>query len=233
MKIAGFQKNSFVDYPGKIAAVVFTPGCNLDCYYCHNRILLTEEAVKNLTHEDKILRFLDERKTFLDAVVVSGGEPTLQPDLDEFLMRIKSMGFNVKLDTNGTNPEVIKKLTDKKLLDYIAMDIKAPFDKYKDICGNDEYLDRINQSIDLLMHGNVDYEFRTTFTPRLREEDIQTIADRIKGARLYILQQFRNVNENGELCCESDKEKPYGSEYIKQVADTIEGLTQLYYTRGL
>lgn len=107
----------------------------------------------------------------------------------------------------------------RKKLDYIAMDIKAPFDKYKDICGSEEYLDRINQSIDLLMQGGVDYEFRTKFTPRLSEEDIRTIAYRIKGAKLYVLQQFRNVDENGKWCCEYGKEKPYGSEYIKKVID--------------
>lgn len=233
MKIAGFQKNSFVDYPGKIAAVVFTPGCNLNCYYCHNRMLLKKEAENNLIPEDEVFAFLNERKTFLDAVVVSGGEPTLQPDLEEFIFNIKNMGFDVKLDTNGTNPEVIKNLIEKKLLDYIAMDIKAPFDKYKDICGSDEYLNGINQSIDLLMQGGVDYEFRTTFTPRLREEDIRAIAYKIKGAKLYVLQQFRNVDENGKWYCEYGKERPYGSEYIQKVMDKVKGLVKSCYMRGL
>lgn len=233
MKIAGLQKNSFVDYPGKIAAVVFTPGCNLNCYYCHNKILLTQDAEKNLIFEGRVFEFLDNRRTFLDAVVVSGGEPTLQPDLEEFLVRVKSMGFNVKLDTNGTSPEAIKKLADKKLLDYIAMDIKAPFDKYRDICGSDEYLESISQSIKIIMQGDVDYEFRTTFTPRLNEEDILRIADRIKGARLYVVQQFRNVNENCEGYCKFNIEKPHSTEYITTVTDKIKGLVKLCYTRGL
>ncbi|NLD47349.1 MAG: anaerobic ribonucleoside-triphosphate reductase activating protein [Clostridiaceae bacterium] len=233
MKIAGLQRTSFVDYPGKIAAVVFTPGCNLDCHYCHNRKLLSDETVTDKISPEDIFAFLKERQGFLDAVVVSGGEPTLQPGLEGFLSCVKNLGFNTKLDTNGTNPDIVKRLVDRNLIDYIAMDIKAPFDKYKDICGGSGYLDRIDQSIDLLMQGGIDYEFRTTFTPRLKEEDIFRIAGRIKGARAYALQQFRPVDENGERCFESQIDKPYSPEYIKKVVHGIKGLTQLCYVRGL
>lgn len=233
MKIAGFHKNSFVDYPGEIAAVVFTPGCNFDCYYCHNRSLLRTEAAHNLIPDKDVLSFLKGRISFLDAVVITGGEPTLQPDLIPFMGRLKAMGFKVKLDTNGTHPEVVENLVQQKLLDYIAMDIKAPFSKYKDICGNDQYLEAIEQSIDYLLNCGVDYEFRTTFSPRLTEEDILTIAERIKGAKLYVLQQIKNNREEIDGNGTGELEKPYRPEFIRAVAERIKGFTQLCWTRGL
>lgn len=232
MKVAGFHKNSFVDYPGKIAAVVFTQGCNLNCHYCHNRKLLSNKEVTNIVSNIEIFDFLKERKDFLDAVVITGGEPTLQSGLEEFITHVKKLGFNTKLDTNGTNPEIVKRLIDNKLVDYIAMDIKAPLDKYKDICGGSEYLYKIDRSIDLLLGSKIDYEFRTTFTPRLKDEDVIRIAKRIKGAKAYALQQFRPVDEKGELCFESNSDKLYSLNRLKKVSDKIKDFTRLSYLRG-
>lgn len=227
MKIAGFQKNSFVDYPGNIAAVVFTPGCNMKCYYCHNKELLGSKAADNLIPESDVFDHLHKRMNFLDAVVVTGGEPTLQPDLEEFLTRVKALGYAVKLDSNGTNPEIIKKLMDKKLVDYIAMDIKASFEKYEEICGTEVSIERINESIDLLMQGVVQYEFRTTFVTRLKEEDILSIAGRIKGAKRYILQQ---VQFKSELVLAEER---YSSNFIRSVAERIKGTVEFCDIRGL
>lgn len=232
MKIAGFQKNSFVDYPGKISAVVFTQGCNLNCYFCHNQQLLSPRALSQLIPEHEVFVHLKKRVNFLDAVVVTGGEPTLQPDLEVFLARLKALGYLVKLDSNGTNPEVIKKIMDKELVDYIAMDIKGPFEKYKEICGTDVSIDKINESIDFLMQGGIQYEFRTTFVNRLNEEDILTIANRIKGARSYVLQQARycKANDNSEMMT---VERPYSACFIRSIAEAIKENFDILDIRGL
>ena len=135
MRIAGLERCSLIDYPGKMAAVVFTPGCNLDCFYCHNRTLLAPSATFNAIPFPDVLDWLRKRQGLLDAVVISGGEPTLQADLDDFVREVRAMDYAVKLDTNGTRPAVLAFLIDEGLLDYIAMDIKAPPDKYESICG--------------------------------------------------------------------------------------------------
>lgn len=232
MKIAGLQKNSFVDYPGKIAAVIFTPGCNMNCFYCHNQVLLSENADKNLLDTKEVLQFLSDRRRFLEGVVISGGEPTLQPSLEMFICDVKKIGYPVKLDTNGTNPHILKKLIDGKLLDYVAMDIKAPPEKYNNICRTCVNMDKIQESINLLMQGKVDYEFRTTFVPQLNEEDILCIARRIKGARLYVLQQFKSrtaqeERDNGFLFA-----RLHRSNFIKDIVEKIKGTIERCETRG-
>lgn len=192
MKIVGFQKNSFVDYPGKIAAVVFTPGCNMNCSYCHNRSILKDNGnVESINNYD-IINFLKSRNKFLDGVVVSGGEPTLQDGLTEFIQEIKELGYAVKLDTNGTNPKLLKYLIKNKMIDYIAMDMKAPFNKYSNICGVNVEIKNIKESINILKESNIEYEFRTTFAPGLENEDILKIAEDINGAQRYVVQKFRS-----------------------------------------
>ena len=193
MHIGGVVKNSFVDYPGKIACTIFTIGCNYNCWYCHNSHLLSS---KDKVDENKVLEFLRERKNWLDGVVVSGGEPTLQPDLEEFIKKIKNMGYPVKLDTNGSNFDVLKRLVDNKLVDYVAMDIKAPFDKYKNITQTDVNIENVKKSIEFLKSGQVDYEFRTTFSPDLTVDDIENICKEIKGAKNYSIQKYRVVEYN-------------------------------------
>lgn len=194
MKIAGFVKQSFVDYPGKIAAAVFTQGCNMNCTFCHNRCLVGEKTDDPTVAPEEVFSFLQNRKKFLDGVVVSGGEPTLQPDLEAFVGRIKGMGYLVKLDTNGTKPQVIKKLIDKKLVDYIAMDVKAPMTKYHDICRSSISEETLLESISMIRQSNVDYEFRTTYCPELNEDDIREIGELLRGARKYVLQQYRETD---------------------------------------
>lgn len=188
MEIAGFIVNSFVDYPGNIASVVFTPGCNMNCWYCHNRDIISE--TKGGYDEDKILSLISERKTFLDGVVITGGEPTLQKDLIAFIEKIKKLGLKVKLDTNGTNFSVVKKLVEEGLLDYIAMDIKAPFSKYN-IVTIVKDIEEVKKTARYIMGCGVEYEFRTTFAPNLTDEDIVEICKELEGCENYALQGYQ------------------------------------------
>lgn len=188
MKIAGINKNSFVDMKGMISYVIFTAGCNFDCWYCHNRHILGE--VEDLYNQDEIIEDINSRKKFIDIVVISGGEPTLQKDLIDFVKIINNMGILVKLDTNGTNPEIIEKLLKENLIHYIAMDYKAPIDKYDKIVERQIDKENLLRSVDLIMHSSIDYEFRTTFSPDLTKEDLTDIAKSIKGAKQYVIQQF-------------------------------------------
>lgn len=191
MRIGGLQKVSLIDYPKHIACIVFTIGCNFRCPYCHNPELVDETAeeipVKN------VLKFLDERIGRLEGVVITGGEPTIHKDLPEFITKIKKKGYKVKLDSNGTNPEMLKELIDKKLIDYVAMDIKSPISEYSKHVGRSVNVNAIRQSIDLLMSSNIEYEFRTTVVKALlSKENIQQIGNEIKGARKYYLQKFNS-----------------------------------------
>lgn len=194
MYIAGYIKNSFVDYPGKIACSIFTVGCNMRCWYCHNSHLFEKAKIK--ITEEEIFDFLKQRVGQLDGVVVSGGEPTLQPDLLNFLAKVKALGYAVKLDTNGTNFEVLLQAIKQNLVDYVAMDIKAPLQKYSQITGVKNDMESINESIDLLLENRVDYEFRTTFSPDLTLEDVEEICKRIKGAKTYSIQKYNTVEYN-------------------------------------
>jgi pyruvate formate lyase activating enzyme len=242
MKIVGLEKNSLVDYPGKIAAVVFTPGCNLDCYYCHNRVLLGKQGCQNLISKVELFEFLKKRKGLLDGVVVSGGEPTLQKGLREFMSSLKNLGFSVKLDTNGSNPEQVQDLIEHALVDYVAMDIKAPFSKYRQICGQDSlfgtdeiFLDKVKESIRLLLSGKVAYEFRTTFIPELTQDDIIEVAKAISGAQLYVLQQYRLPPElpADEKRARRLLKQSHSADYILQTVGKIVGLVEECQTRGI
>ncbi len=192
MLIGGLQKFSLIDYPKKIAAIVFTQGCSFLCHFCHNPSLVIKEQFTPPLSEKDFFSFLEKRKNKLEGVVISGGEPTLQKDLIEFIKKIKNFGFLVKLDTNGTNPEVLKFLIEKKLIDYIAMDIKASFKNYEKVIGRKINLENIKKSIKLIMDSEIDYEFRTTLVKNLHtKEDVLEILKSIKGSKVYILQSFR------------------------------------------
>ena len=233
MKIVGIQKNSFVDYPGKIAAVAFTPGCNMNCFYCHNRDIICKNQHQKLLDADAFLEFLTRRRVFLDGVVISGGEPTLQAGLEAYITRIKALGYPVKLDTNGTRPEILRRLIDKELLDYVAMDIKAPLEKYEEICGISVELDCVETSTKLLLEGHIDYEFRTTFVPQLTEEDGVSIAHQIKGAKRYVLQQFRKPTMETDFeDCRLD-ESPHSPDIIYNIGERIKRLVQDFELRGV
>ena len=177
MKVAGFQKLSLCDYPGKVSAVIFTQGCNFLCRYCHNSQLIPALPPDGkLLDEDDILRNLQLRKKHYDAVVVTGGEPTLHADLPQFLKKNRKMGFLVKLDTNGTRPEMLKEIIDEKLCDFVAMDIKAPLDKYGVIIGRKIDISRIEESLGIIISSGISHQFRTTWDKELlSEEDIKEI----------------------------------------------------------
>jgi len=210
MIIAGLIKSSLIDYPGKVAAVVFTQGCNFRCGFCHNADLIPIFAnTKSLTGslpvqgetlrkkslpETEVLDFLKTRVGKLDGVVITGGEPTIQPDLVEFIKKIKKLGLLVKLDTNGSAPSVLSNLITEQLIDYIAMDVKNSPEKYQETCGF-PFSDQIKESIRIIMDSGIDYEFRTTVLPAFHDKkSIKELAQLIKGARKYTLQGFRNGN---------------------------------------
>lgn len=185
--IGGIQKTSLLDYPDKISAIVFTQGCNFNCGYCHNPELLNSK--KDIYSTDVFFEFLEKRKGKLDGIVITGGEATLQADLIPFIKEVKSRGFSVKLDTNGYKPEVLEEAL--KLVDYVAMDIKAPLEKYSQITKVEIDTAKIKKSIELIMKSGVDYEFRTTvLKSQLTFEDFEKIAELIKGAKRYYLQKF-------------------------------------------
>jgi pyruvate formate lyase activating enzyme len=194
MQIGGIQKSSLIDYPGKVSSVIFCSGCNFDCPYCHNPDLVGGQTTcPNKIDPNDVYSFLDQRRNFLDGVVVSGGEPTLQPDLLELCRRIKNFGFPVKLDTNGSRPRVLQHLIEKNLVDYIAMDLKTDPVLYRSFIKSDCRPDPIVDSIELIMKSGVDYEFRTTCVkPIVTARTIENILQLIPGARLYALQRFRN-----------------------------------------
>jgi pyruvate formate lyase activating enzyme len=198
MKVAGLIKQSLVDYPGEVAAVLFLRGCNMACPFCHNGHLMpVGKEDNNDISQDEITEFLAERQGFLDGVVFSGGEPTLRPELPEFITRIKNLGYLTKLDTNGTNPAMLQELLEKELVDYVAMDIKAPLEykKYLPASGgrlSSQNFMNIRSSLQLLLRQQkVKVEFRTTVVPSLHGmQEVVDMARNIEGAPLYSLQQF-------------------------------------------
>lgn len=191
MKIEALQKLTLLDFPGKMAATIFTYGCNLRCPFCHNAGLVTEESESTLTAEE-VLSFLSKRQGMLEGVCVTGGEPLLQPDIEDFLRKIKDMGYLIKLDTNGTFPKKLKDLVRKNLVDYVAMDVKNCRDKYALTSGKTMMnLSDIDESIRFLLSGEVESEFRTTVVKNFHSlEDLISLTDWISGCDRYFLQQF-------------------------------------------
>ncbi len=221
MQIAGFQKLTLLDYPGKLAAMVFTPSCNFRCGFCHNPELVNPALIKKetLIPEEVVFKHLEKRKKVLDGLVITGGEPTLQRDLEQFMQKVKAAGFLVKLDTNGTNPEILKKLLAKKLVDFIAMDIKGSFDNYAKICGVKVDTSKIKKSINLILKSDVDYEFRTTVLPKYHDlAEMEKIGKMISGAKRFYLQKF----ERRKVLKEQFKgEKTYGEAELKELAEAM------------
>lgn len=199
MLISGVQKFTMLDYPDRTAAIVFTPGCNMRCKFCHNKEFVLPQEIKKIAgsfvSESSILHFLDTRKGLLDGVVISGGEPTLQKDLRAFIEKVRAKGFLVKLDTNGHRPEVVKELLDAALLDYIAMDVKTLPQNYNDLVGAGDFEKTIPESIEIIKKSGIAYEFRTTMikeihTPEIIEEMVGILA----GSEKYYIQTFRPKN---------------------------------------
>lgn len=193
MKIFGLQKLTLLDFPGHTACTVFTGGCNFRCPFCHNAGLVTDINPASVLEEDVFFDFLEKRQGILDGVCITGGEPLLQPDIESFMHRCKAMGFLVKLDTNGSFPDRLENLLRKGCVDYVAMDVKNCLEKYSLTAGTEVDTASIEKSIDLLLRGDVDYEFRTTVVRELHEEeDIEKLAGRIRGAERFFLQNFVN-----------------------------------------
>lgn len=192
MKIYGLQKLTLLDYPEKMACTVFTGGCNFMCPFCHNASLAMNPYDGVPIETDEILAFLKKRKNILDGICVSGGEPLIHYRLENFLSEVKALGYSVKLDTNGSCPERLKKLADEKLIDYVAMDIKNSRKKYPETVGIPDFdISGVCESVDFLMNGSLPYEFRTTVVREFHSpEDFHEIGEWIKGAERYFLQQF-------------------------------------------
>lgn len=196
MRIGGLNSFSLSDFPGHVAAVVFTQGCNFRCPYCHNGSLIPmDPPTSTLIPLEEVFRFLDMRRGQLNGVVVSGGEPTLQPDISLFFNGIRSMGYQIKLDTNGSRPEVLAGLLLEGLVDFIAMDIKAPFALYDRLTGVCAPKERLEESIALIAQSGIDHEFRTTVVePLLSEDDLQAIQEMVPQGSRHRLQEFRPEN---------------------------------------
>ena len=191
MRFGGFQPLTLSDYPGRTAAIVFAQGCNFRCPFCHNPELVDPERFEGLSPETEILTFLEKRRGRLDAVVITGGEPTLQPELIPFIIRLKAMGYRIKLDTNGALPDVLEEMLGRKLLDYVAMDIKAPLERYGEVAKTKTDGQRILKSISLIMGSGVDYEFRTTAVKSLLGPgELEEIGRLVPGAKRFVLQKF-------------------------------------------
>lgn len=192
MIISGMQKLTLLDYPGKTAAIIFTYGCNFRCPFCHNALLVTGGCTDTLS-EEEVFAFLEKRKGILDAVCITGGEPTLQKDLKQFILKVRSLGYSVKLDTNGTAPDVLEELLAENLLDYVAMDIKNTPEKYSLTAGADVDINNILKSMEIIKNKAPDYEFRTTVTRELHTQaDISAVAELVGRGSKYFLQQFKD-----------------------------------------
>lgn len=197
MQFSAIHTLTLLDYPEKIAAIVFTPGCNMRCHFCHNAEFVLPEKLKQIAHdfipENNVLNFLKQRQGKLDGLVISGGEPTIHPDLLDFIQKVKDLGFLVKLDTNGTNPDIIKQALKKNVVDYIAMDIKATPEKYNDITDTDVHYENIQKSKKLIQSSSIEYEFRTTVikgfhTPKM----LESIFKSCQNCKKYTIQNYRN-----------------------------------------
>jgi pyruvate formate lyase activating enzyme len=224
MKILGIVKASFIDYPKKASTVVFIGGCNFRCPYCHNPELVNEQG-EELKQSD-VLEFLQKRKKYIDGVVISGGEPTIHSELIPLIEEIKKLGYAIKLDTNGSNPEVIRKLINDRLIDYIAMDIKGPLSEYAKISNSKINIKDVDEAINLIKNSNIDYEFRTTICRELLSKaQVVEIGKYLDGAKRYALQAYnlkgKILDESKSFTCYSKKEmeefKELISHYITEI----------------
>lgn len=193
MLIGGLQKMTLLDYPGQVAATIFTVGCNFRCHFCHNpELVLPDKKDSGVQTEKEVFDFLRSRKKLLDAVCITGGEPTLQKDIVEVCKAIKKLGYKIKIDTNGLRPHVLQRLINKELVDCMAMDIKAPWSKYEKVVGVKVDLDKIKQSVKIIKESGLPHEFRSTILPGLHTvDDVIKMARQVKGADAYYLQQFK------------------------------------------
>jgi pyruvate formate lyase activating enzyme len=231
MQIRGWVKTSLIDYPGKIATVLFTSGCNFRCPYCQNSdLVLHPESLPEIDPAE-IFQLLTRRRGLIDGMVITGGEPTLQKGLDDFLRKVKELGLGVKLDTNGYRPQVLRELLGQGLLDYVAMDIKTSPAKYPLAAGVPVDVRRIKESVRLILSSGIDHEFRTTVVPGIVAlEDVEEIAKLIAEAGKYILQQFR---PQGTLDPRFGEIAPYPAQTLLEMAQVAERCIDGVEVRGL
>lgn len=227
MLIGGLQKLSLVDYPGKTSIAIFTIGCNMRCGFCHNAELVMPEQFVPAQNEKEVLDFIKSRVGLIESVTISGGEPTLQPDLDKFIAKVKKLGFLIKLDTNGTQPKVLEKLLRAKLLDFVAMDIKSSPEKYHTVVNRPINIDDVKQSIKLIKKSGVDYEFRTTVVSSLHNiGDFDAIGELISQggkAKRYALQHFRPAKT---LDPKYAKDSTFSDEDFAMLAETMQNYAE-------
>ncbi len=222
MKIGGLQKLTLVDYPNKIAATVFLTGCNFKCGFCHNFDIVDPDLASGRVPitEKEFFDFLKSKQGLIDGICVTGGEPTINADLINFIKRIKELNFSIKLDTNGSNPSMLKELIDQKLLDFVAMDIKTSPEKYTKAVGTEINIDNIKKSVEIIRKSKIDYEFRTTVVPGIVDrEDVEKLGKWLKGAKKFSLQQFRNQKV---LNKEFEKIVPYWDDTLKEFKKILE-----------
>lgn len=231
MLIKGIQKTTLLDYPGKVASIIFLAGCNFRCPYCQNPSLIKGYKELPTIPEREVIEFLRGRRKWLDGVCITGGEPTLHEDLPSFIAEVKKEGLLLKLDTNGSNPGMLERLLKEGLLDYIAMDIKAPLQRYAEVVKAKVDLKKIQKSVEIIRMSGLDYEFRTTIVPGLiGEEDIMDITNWIRGSKNYYLQQFRNHDTLEESFREIS---PYKPEEIRQFAALASNSFEVCEVRGV
>jgi len=231
MKIKGLLKTSIIEYPGKVATVVFVGGCNFRCPYCHNRdLVLRPESLPDI-EVGEVLRLLAERQGFVDGVVITGGEPMLQANLADFIRELKALELAVKLDTNGCCPQALRRLLQERMLDYVAMDVKGPLEKYSLVTGRRIDAKQIEDSIQLLLSSEIEYEFRTTVVPQVvTVRDVEAIAESIAGAHQYFLQQFRS---SCTLDPQFAKTAPYPAPMLEKMADAARRWVTHVSVRGI
>jgi pyruvate formate lyase activating enzyme len=230
MKIGGFQKTSLLDYPDYISAIIWTVGCNFRCPFCYNKNLIFGDV--ETYPQEEIFSFLEKRKGKLEGLVITGGEPLLQEDIVDFTGKVKKLGYLIKIDTNGTYPEKLKELIDKKLVDYIAMDVKAQKKKYDQLTGVKTKLIDIEKSIAIIKNDAPDYEFRTTFIPGLlKKEDIIEIAKWLEGSKRFYLQQFKN--DIPLVSSEYQNIAPYTKKELMETLNEIKHYFQNCDVRGI
>jgi len=230
MKIGGFQKTSLLDYPKNVSAIVWTAGCNFRCPFCYNKDLVDGNV--KLISEEEIFSFLEKRKGLIDGLVISGGEPLMQKDIIDFTTRVKKLGYLIKIDTNGTFPEKLQELIDKKLVDYISMDVKAPKKKYGRLAGAKTDISKIEKSIDIIRNNAPDYEFKTTFAPNLLDKkDIVEIAKWLEGSKRFYLQQFKG--DTPLISSELNNIVPYPKEDLVKTLEEIKPFFKNCDVRGI
>jgi pyruvate formate lyase activating enzyme len=232
MKITGIQKLTLLDYPGVVACTVFTAGCNFRCPFCHNSSLVLPEQIEdNFLEDDEVFEFLKKRRGVLDGVAVTGGEPLLNADIADFLVKVKSLGYKIKLDTNGSNPALLSDIIRNKLVDRVAMDIKnAPADYAKTVGMDSIDISAVERSKEILLSRSIDYEFRTTVVKGIHtRESLLAAAEWISGAREYYLQQFK---DSGNLILPEGL-AAYNEKEMEALADAVREIVPTVLVRGI